>query len=138
MTTRQDIIDKAREFIGTPFHHQARLKGIGIDCVGLLVCVANELGIPIQDRTVYTSNPDGVTLKKELDQALNQIYLTEVAAGDVLVFWYTKRQYPQHVAIKTDIGIIHAHQSIHIVTEHSIPPKWQKRIMLAYKYPGVI
>jgi len=31
------IIEKAREFIDTPYEHQGRLKGIGIDCCGLIM-----------------------------------------------------------------------------------------------------
>jgi len=31
------IIEKAREFIDTPYEHQGRLKGIGIDCCGLII-----------------------------------------------------------------------------------------------------
>jgi cell wall-associated NlpC family hydrolase len=37
------IVTQARGWIGTPFHHQARLKGIGCDCLGLCVGVALEL-----------------------------------------------------------------------------------------------
>ena len=29
------IVTQARTWIGTPFHHQARLKGKGCDCLGL-------------------------------------------------------------------------------------------------------
>ncbi len=138
MTTRSDIVNKAREFIGTPFHHQARLKGVGIDCVGLLVCVAKELEIPVQDHKIYTSNPDGVTLKKELDAALDQIDIVDAVSGDMLVFWYTKRGFPQHVCIKTDIGIIHTHQTVGRVVEHLLDSTWQRRVLHAYKYRGIV
>ena len=38
-TTRTDVVAAAREWLGTPFHHQARLRGVGVDCVGLVIGV---------------------------------------------------------------------------------------------------
>lgn len=35
----------AREFIGTPFHDHAELKGVGVDCATLLKCVFTEAGV---------------------------------------------------------------------------------------------
>ncbi len=34
MTTREDIVRAARGWIGTPYRHQASLKGVGTDCLG--------------------------------------------------------------------------------------------------------
>ena len=34
--TRAAIVAEARAWIGTPYRHQASLKGIGCDCLGLL------------------------------------------------------------------------------------------------------
>ncbi len=34
--TRDDIIAEARSWIGTPYRHQASLKGVGCDCLGLV------------------------------------------------------------------------------------------------------
>jgi hypothetical protein len=45
MITRKQIICEARKWIGTPFHKQASLIGIGCDCVGLIIGVARALGI---------------------------------------------------------------------------------------------
>src|SRR5690242_12458263 len=36
MPTRTRIIAEARAFIGTPYRHQASLKGVGCDCLGLV------------------------------------------------------------------------------------------------------
>src|SRR5581483_8673074 len=33
---RLHAIAEAESFIGTPFHHQGRLKGVGVDCAYLL------------------------------------------------------------------------------------------------------
>ena len=38
--TGQDVVAEARRWLGTPWRHQARLRGVGVDCGGLVVCVA--------------------------------------------------------------------------------------------------
>ncbi len=47
MVTGQNIVDVAKTYIGTPFHHLGRIKDVGIDCVGIIICVAKELNIPL-------------------------------------------------------------------------------------------
>src|SRR3989338_4143365 len=41
--TRQAIVAAARSWIGTPYRHQASLKGAGCDCLGLVRGVWREL-----------------------------------------------------------------------------------------------
>jgi cell wall-associated NlpC family hydrolase len=36
---RAAVVAEAREWLGTPYHHEARLKGIGVDCAQLLMGV---------------------------------------------------------------------------------------------------
>lgn len=46
MTTRDDIVAAARRWMGTPYHHGARLHGAGVDCAQLLVAVfVDDLGL---------------------------------------------------------------------------------------------
>lgn len=62
---KEQIIAKAREFIGTPYLHQGRVKGAGIDCCGLVIQVAKELGLSDYDLTGYSRYADGVDFLKE-------------------------------------------------------------------------
>jgi len=34
--TRSQIVAKTRDWIGAPYQHQASLKGVGCDCLGLV------------------------------------------------------------------------------------------------------
>lgn len=34
---RERVVAEARSWIGTPYHHAANLKGVGVDCVFLLI-----------------------------------------------------------------------------------------------------
>jgi cell wall-associated NlpC family hydrolase len=111
--TGEEIVAVARGWIGTPFHHQGRLKGVGVDCVGLVIGVAKELHILPDDfqTTAYRREPDGVTLIHECDRLLDRVSRDNISIGDILVMsWKTE---PQHVGIIGDykhggFSLIHA------------------------------
>lgn len=45
MTLRAEIVAAARAWLNTPFHHAGRVKGVGVDCLQLLVAVYSEVGL---------------------------------------------------------------------------------------------
>ena len=45
MATGLDVVRMARTWLGTPYHHQGRVKGAGVDCGGLVIGVARFLMI---------------------------------------------------------------------------------------------
>ena len=42
---RQRVVDVARSWVGTPYHHRANIKGVGTDCGMILIEVFTEAGI---------------------------------------------------------------------------------------------
>lgn len=54
---RTAVAAAARAWLGTPYHHQARIKGAGVDCALLLCEVYHAAGvIPFVDPTPYPQN----------------------------------------------------------------------------------
>lgn len=46
MTPRQwGVVAEARTWIGTPYHHHARVKGAGVDCAQILIAVFSAAGV---------------------------------------------------------------------------------------------
>lgn len=136
---RARIVAVARGTIGTPFHHQARLVGVGIDCVGLLVHVAKTIGIPHVDVPVYSLRPNGDELERILALSLNRIPVEEASVGDVLCFWIRKRGEPQHVSILTAPDrMIHTYADVGRVVEHGYAGNWPAHVSSAWRYPGVV
>jgi NlpC/P60 family putative phage cell wall peptidase len=137
--TRADIVAEARSWIGTPFHHQGRLKGVGVDCAGLLICVARELGLSSFDVTGYARLPDGRQLKATCERLMEPIGLDAAGPGDVVLLRWTRQ--PQHVAIVADgpgyRTIIHAHEQAGQCVEHILDEIWARRVVRAYRIPGV-
>ncbi len=132
------VVAIARQYIDTPYHHQARVPGRGMDCVGLLVCVARELGVIAQnaDYTGYARNAKDDELLRILDAHLERLPAPGLAGiGDVLVFQIGK--WPHHVAIKTGPDtLIHSYAGIGRVVETQISSNWDRRIIAAHRIPG--
>lgn len=45
MMTREQAVECARSFIGTPYHLRGRLKGVGVDCASLVCMYLCEIGV---------------------------------------------------------------------------------------------
>jgi cell wall-associated NlpC family hydrolase len=54
MTSRAAVVREARSWLGTPYHHHGRLKGVGVDCAMILCEVYHQAGlIPFIDPGAY-------------------------------------------------------------------------------------
>lgn len=137
MITGMDIVKEARKHLGTPFHHQGRMEGVGIDCIGLLVLVARGLGISVKDCTTYRRKPDGKQLIARLKENCEEIAIGEMSMGDIPVFWFRRPHLPQHVGIMTDCGIIHTNGDAGKVSEHIFDERWKKRLHSAFRFRGL-
>jgi cell wall-associated NlpC family hydrolase len=148
MASRTDIVSAARGWLGTPFRHQGRVKGLGLDCVGLPIMVAHELGITAKDGHAvapmeycdYPEQPvDGRVLR--ICQELMIETSKPAQPGDVLCFRVPS--VPCHVAIVSDLsiaylGIIHVNRFIGRVVEHRLDQKWRRRIAAGFNFAGVL
>lgn len=136
--TGDEIVAAAREYLGTPFRHQGRVRGSGVDCVGLLVGVAQQLGIAVADRTNYNGIREPGEITAALEDNCREVPIHDAQPGDVVVFWLRRPSGPdEHVAILTDHGIIHARQRRGgggRVVETGLSDNWRKRIMSAWRF----
>lgn len=132
--TQTNVIEEARSWIGTPFMHQGRVKGIGVDCVGLLAGVARDLGIQANDRKGYGNLPHNDELRKALKKEL--IPCNSIIPACVLLMKITRE--PQHVAIYTfDNTIVHSYFNVKGCVEHRLDERWRSKIEGYYLFPGV-
>jgi cell wall-associated NlpC family hydrolase len=142
MTTRADIVAEARSYIGTPFHHQGRLKGVGVDCAGLPLCIARTFGLVEADFDVqgYPRQADGVSLLGWCDETMQRIGRSDMQRGDVVVVAYD--EHPQHLGILGDylhggLSIIHSSSVAKRVIETRLMFTRSMRFQAAYVLPGV-
>ncbi|NBO18583.1 MAG: peptidase P60 [Proteobacteria bacterium] len=144
MTIETDIVAQARTWLGTPFHHQARLKGKGCDCLGLVVGVVDELGLKDKngvklaayDEVTYSKQPDGAYLTEKLTGLLLEVPIAEARAGDLALF--RVRENPQHLAILSDyegtLGMIHCFAPARKVVEHRLDDDWKLRLLKVFRW----
>jgi len=135
--TREAILAAARGWIGTPYRHQAALKGVGCDCLGLIVGVFAEVtGRAPETLPPYT--PDWAeaagreTLAEGLRRHLCEIAPAEAAAGDVVLFRWKPHLPAKHAAILTGPGrMIHAQEGA-AVAEVAMGAWWGRRLAFAF------
>ena len=110
------VVASARLLIGTPYDHQGRNRTFGLDCVGLLIEIARDVGAVWHDLSGYsrdgriTADGKGKSLlRDELSRSLDEIVdVRDAEDGDVLCFWIDRELVPHHVGIKLGDGMIHA------------------------------
>lgn len=140
--TRAAIVAEARSWIGTPYRHQASLKGVGCDCLGLVRgvwrnCVGAEPERPPPYAPDWAEATGRDTLMAAAARHLAPVAGAAFAAGDVLVFRYRSDCVAKHVAIATGAAtMIHAHDGA-CVCEIAIAPWWRRRLAGAFRFPGV-
>jgi len=140
--TRAAIVAEAREWLGTPYRHQASLKGVGCDCLGLVRGVW---------RTLYGHEPEATpaysrdwaeavrceTLALAAARHMTEIGCAEFQPGDVVLFRWRAGLAAKHAAIVTAPDrMVHAHDGA-AVAEVALSPWWRRRLAFAFRFPGV-
>lgn len=126
------IVDHARAQLDTPFRHQGREPGKGLDCAGLVVISYAAAGYLLNDVQGYGRTPHaGMLLRTILDQPLLEYVPPRKAApGDILLLRFDGE--PTHLAIRTPRGMIHSYQKAGRVVEHGLSAGWGSRIVRAF------
>jgi NlpC/P60 family putative phage cell wall peptidase len=141
--TRPAIIAEARSWIGTPYRHQASVKGVGCDCLGLVRGVWRTLLGPEPERAPpYARDWAEASAQESLAEAAARHLVPlddpqTFAPGDVLLFRYRERYAAKHAAIATAPDLmVHAHDGA-AVAEVAISPWWRRRLAYAFRFPGI-
>ena len=143
MSTMGDAaLAEAREWIGTPYRHQASAKGYGSDCLGLLRGVWRELyGTEPEQVPPYT--PDWSEAGGEerlLSAALRHLVPVQGVArpGEVLLFRLRDGAVAKHLGLRGSLGerptFIHAYTG-HGVLESPLSAPWARRIVARFDFP---
>lgn len=142
MISRLDIVTAARGWLGTPYVHQASLRGVGTDCLGLVRGVWREV-IGGEPETAPAYSPGwaeagtGDALAEAAARHLLEIPYTEFEAGDILLFRWRPHLPAKHAGIATaKSAMIHAQEQAE-VTEICLSAWWLRHLAFAFRFPGV-
>lgn len=139
--SKELVVAYAREAIGTPTGHQKRLLGKALDCVGVVLYVADQIGMDVSETANYGRIPNPAEMRAQIDKHLIRVPITQLQIGDVV--WLSVEQDPQHLGIIADyyfgtgFSLIHAQNAagVNKVVEHRLDSTWKARIRAAWRFP---
>jgi NlpC/P60 family putative phage cell wall peptidase len=136
------VVIVARSWLGTPYHDQASVRGVGCDCLGLARGVWRDVvgdepfRIPPYSRDWGETGPREV-LADGARRMMPEIALCEARSGALVLFRMVPRAVAKHVGILTGPDhFIHAYERLGVI-EEPLTLSWRRRIAFAFLFPGV-
>jgi cell wall-associated NlpC family hydrolase len=139
--TAADVVAAARSLMGRPWAHQGRTLA-GMDCLGMLALVGDQVGLHVDEVPAYGRVPDG----RQLQAGLRRHLMPEPARtppmpGHMVLLRVGLN--PHHVGVIAGyrhggLSLIHSNAKAGGVTEHRLTPAWAAAIVELYRVPGVI
>ena len=134
------VIAAARLWLGTPYHDQASLRGVGCDCLGLArgvwrdVVGAEPQAIPPYSRDWGETGAREV-LAEGARTMMIEISVDQIGLGALVLFRMAPRAIAKHVGIlTTDDHFIHAYDRLGVI-EEALTTAWWRRIAFAFRFP---
>ncbi|MBU1346622.1 MAG: C40 family peptidase [Alphaproteobacteria bacterium] len=134
----------ARGWLGTPYRHQASVRGKGADCLGLVRGVWREtVGDEPEPTPAYSADWAEVGGEETLMAAARRRLVArptqEMRPGDVLLFRMSDGAPAKHCAILSALGspeprMIHAYWG-RAVVESWMGPWWMRRLAAVFAWP---
>lgn len=143
---RAEVVAAALSWVGTPYHHLQACRGAGVDCVGLVVGIARELGVfaPAWSPGYYSPewhlHQSQEMLLGRIDAAGWPIVAADYRQpGDVLVFRLAPQQPCSHLGILVDRGeLVHAvGTGPRRVIRQRLTGRRLRQLARCYLFPGV-
>ncbi len=134
------VIAIARAWLGTPYHDQASLRGVGCDCLGLARGVWREVvgpepfPIPPYSRDWGETGPREV-LAEGARRMMIEVPPVEAGPGALVLFRMKPRAIAKHVGILTGpCSFLHAYERLGVI-EELLTASWRRRIAFAFLFP---
>jgi cell wall-associated NlpC family hydrolase len=141
----QDIVTEALSWVGTPFGHQQRLKGVQVDCVNFIaeVAKATRATPDVDFERNYKQRADDSGMLDELTKYMVPVgSLEEALPGDVIALCdeqLKRPDKPRHLGFLTtqDRYPKMVHASERGVRHHRIDLKFRRRIHSIWRVSGL-
>ncbi len=143
MIVRSRIVSEAKSWAGTPYQHQASLKGTGCDCLGLIRGVwrgiyGDEPELPPPYAPDWAEAGGRETMRDAAARHLRPVELHQIQPGDVLLFRWRIHLPAKHAAIMASPAtMIHAHDGMS-VCEVALSNWWRRHLAFSFSFPGVV
>lgn len=144
MSRREQALQAARSFIGTPYRHQGHRRGVGCDCLGLVRGVWRELyrrepeapGPYSQD---WAETGQGDPLLAAAQRHFRSLAPGEGLPGDLVLFRWRALGPARHCGILDEADasgprLIHAYEGAWVLSS-PLTPGWAGRIAATFRFP---
>ena len=139
MTLERTVAERALGWVGTPYVHQASVRGVGTDCLGLVRGVRRELGLPDVPVSPYApgwgeTDERGEPLLEAARVHLVPVEKREPRTGDVVVFRMLARGPAKHCGIVVSPDrFVHAYSGVGTVVSALSEP-WRRRVAALFGF----
>ncbi|MBC9248620.1 C40 family peptidase [Paracoccus sp. 11-3] len=136
------VIATARGWLGTPYHDQASLKGVGCDCLGLARGVWRDVVGDEPFPMPPYSRDWGETGSREIlaegaRRMMIELPFADARPGALVLFRMRPGAIAKHVGILTAPDrFIHAYERLGVI-EEPLTPAWHRRIAFVFLFPSV-
>ena len=140
--TGSKIVNEARTWIGTPYVHQASVKGAGCDCLGMVRGIwRNVVGDEPQSTPAYSSSWAEAGGREHLLAAARAHFIEierhQLSPGDLMLFRLRAKSPAKHLGIFAGQNrFIHAYDGASVV-ESALSDFWYRCLHSTYRFPGV-
>lgn len=141
MIEAEQVVATAKEWLGTPYLHQAAKKKLGCDCLGLILGVGRELGVDLPETVPPYSaswrDPlAGTLLQDQADYYLKRQNRRPPCPGDILLFRMRRDLPAKHCAILiAPDQMIHAQEGVGTI-QLAFDAPWRRRLAAHYTFPN--
>lgn len=150
---RSAVIDEARTWIGTEFHHQARLKRNnegpgGVDCLSLVWAVGEAVSAmpPVSKRQsapfwrFYGRRPNPPKMRACLARFLVELSATERPKLGDIAWMHWGNEMPIHMALLGEFEgretLVHSVWNMGVI-EHGFSEEFRERVTSYWRYPAI-
>ena len=138
---RELVITATRGWLGTPYHDQGSVKGVGCDCLGLVRGVWRELYGPEPMPLPPYSRDWGETgtrepLAEAARKVMPEIPVMDLPLGALILFRMRTGAVAKHCGILVAPDrFIHAYERTGVIEER-LDAAWRRRLASAFLFPN--
>ncbi len=134
--SRDQIVQEALSWRGVRFRHQGRTRAHGVDCAGLVIAVAQELGLSEFNVVNYRKEPDQQQFIQHFKDQMREKPVLDREPGDIVLL--RDNIFTCHTAILDYHNyMIHAFATRRKVVREQITNDWISNMTYCFAFPGV-
>lgn len=146
---RDRVVAEARSWIGTPFLHQQSLKGVGVDCIGVILGVGRDLELlqisPDQwaPYAGYSRQPNPRVMRRFMCQFLKESPTprTQIPPAGSIGWFGWRLDLPMHLGIVAEFEgratVVHSFEPAGACCENSIDETWLRLVESWWDFPAL-